>query len=38
VKLTKDAMQMVETQRQRLPGFEKWFVDIIPTSSTIRAP
>src|SRR5215831_4519164 len=38
VKLTKDAMQMVETQLQRLPGLDKWFVDIVPTSSTIRAP
>jgi Rhodopirellula transposase DDE domain len=38
VKLTKDAMQTVETQLQRLPGLDKWFVDIVPTSSTIRAP
>jgi hypothetical protein len=38
VKLTEDAMQTVETPRQRLPGFDKWFVDIVPTSSTIRAP
>jgi hypothetical protein len=37
MKLTKDAMQMVETQLQRLPGLDKWFVDIVPTSSTIRA-
>jgi hypothetical protein len=37
VKLTKDAMQMVEAQLQRLPGLDKWFVDIVPTSSTIRA-
>ena len=37
VKLTKDAMQIVETQIQRLPGLDKWFVDIVPTSSTIRA-
>jgi len=29
VKLTKDAMQMVEAQLQRLPGLDKWFVDII---------
>ena len=29
VKLTKDAMQMVETKLQRLPGLDKWFVDII---------
>ena len=38
VKLTKEAMQLVETQRQRLPGLDKWFVDIVPTSSTIQAP
>jgi hypothetical protein len=37
VKLTKDAMKMVEMQLQRLPGLDKWFVDIAPTSSTIRA-
>ena len=38
VQLTKDAMQTVETQLQRLPGLDKWFVDIVPTSSTIQAP
>jgi hypothetical protein len=38
VKLTKAAMQMVETRLQRLPGLDTWFVDIVPTSSTIRAP
>jgi hypothetical protein len=38
VKLTKEAMQMVEAQLQRLPGLDKWFVDIVPTLSTIRAP
>ena len=37
VKLTKDAMKMVEAQLQRLPGLDKWFVDIVPTSSSIRA-
>jgi DDE family transposase len=37
VKLTKDAMQKVETQLQRLPGLDQWFVDIVPTSSTIPA-
>jgi hypothetical protein len=37
VKLTKDAMQMVEAQIQRLPGLDKGFVDIVPTASTIRA-
>jgi transposase len=29
VKLTKEAMQQVEAQLQRLPGLEKWFVDIL---------
>ena len=28
VKLTKEAMDMVETQLQRLPSLQKWFVDI----------
>jgi transposase len=28
VKLTKEAMDVVETQLQRLPSLEKWFVDI----------
>ena len=37
VKLTKEAMQMVETQLQQLPGLEKWFVDIVPTSASLRA-
>jgi hypothetical protein len=37
VKLTKEAMQMVETQLQRLPGLDKWFVDIVPTSASIQA-
>ena len=37
VKLTKEAMQMVATQIQRLPGLDKWFVDIVPTSAIIRA-
>jgi len=37
VKLTKDAMKTVEAQIQRLPGLDKWFVDIVPISSTIRA-
>jgi hypothetical protein len=36
-KLTKDAMQMVETQVQRFAGLDKWFVDIVPTSSIIQA-
>jgi transposase len=30
VKLTKHAMTQLETQLQRLPGLEKWFVDIYP--------
>ena len=29
VKLTKDAMQQIETQLQRLPALGKWFVDIM---------
>jgi hypothetical protein len=37
VKLTREAMQMVEAQIQRLPGLDKWFVDIVPTSAIIRA-
>jgi DDE family transposase len=37
VKLTKEAMQRVEAQLQRLPGLDKWFVDIVPTSAIIRA-
>lgn len=28
VKLTKQAMQALETQLQRLPHLDKWFVDI----------
>ena len=28
VRLTKEAMKAVETHLQRLPGLEKWFVDI----------
>jgi Rhodopirellula transposase DDE domain len=38
VKLTKEAMPLVATQLQRLPGLDKWFVDIVPTSATIQAP
>jgi hypothetical protein len=30
VKLTKEAMAVLETQVERLPALEKWFVDIIP--------
>jgi len=36
VKLTKKAMQAVETQLQRLPHLDKWFVDIAYPSPTIR--
>jgi transposase len=36
VKLTKEAMDMVETQLQRLPSLEKWFVDIRHSPSVIR--
>jgi Rhodopirellula transposase DDE domain len=35
VQLTKNARQMVETPLQRLPGLDKGFVAIVPTSSTI---
>jgi hypothetical protein len=30
IKLTKEAMNKLEKQIQRLPGLEKWFVDIHP--------
>lgn len=36
VKLTKQAMQVVETQLQRLPHLDKWFVDISSPSLAIR--
>ena len=36
VKLTKDAMDLVEAQITRLPDLGKWFVDIVPTSSSRR--
>jgi transposase len=36
VKLTKQAMKVVETQLQRLPHLDKWFVDIAYPSLTIR--
>ena len=35
VKLTKAAMQAVEARLTRLPGLEKWFVDISPTVATV---
>lgn len=37
VKLTKDAMQVVEAQIQRLPELGKWFVDIVPMAPALRA-
>lgn len=36
VKLTKQAMDALETQLQRLPHLDKWFVDIGYPSPTIR--
>ena len=36
VKLTKKAMQVVETQLQRLPHLDKWFVDIVSPSLSVR--
>jgi transposase len=36
VKLTKEAMGVVESQIQRLPSLEKWFVDIKYSSPAIR--
>src|SRR2546428_6949976 len=36
VKLTKEAMQAVETQLQRLPHLDKWFVDIVSPSPAVR--
>ena len=36
VKLTKEAMKVVETQLQRLPHLDKWFVDIVNPSPAIR--
>jgi hypothetical protein len=30
VKAAKDALQRVEAQLKRLPGLEKWLVDIVP--------
>jgi hypothetical protein len=35
VKLTKAAMQALEAQLIRLPGLEKWFVDIRPIVATV---
>ena len=36
VKLTKDAMALVEAQITRLPDLGKWFVDIAPAASSSR--
>ena len=36
VKLTKEAMAVVETHLTRLPKLAKWFVDIYYTPSTLR--
>jgi transposase len=37
VRLTKDAMAALESQITRLPGLEKWFVDIVPSTPVGRA-
>jgi hypothetical protein len=37
VKLTKDAMELIEAQITRFPDLGKWFVDIVPTSASTRA-
>src|SRR5450759_995125 len=36
VKLTKEAMQVVETQLERFPSLGKWFVDIGDHSPALR--
>jgi Rhodopirellula transposase DDE domain len=36
VKLTKEAMDAVETQLQRLPSLGKWFVDIAYRAPDLR--
>ena len=38
VTLTKEAMEAVEAQITRLPGLEKWFVDIVSSPSLLWAP
>jgi transposase len=38
VTLTKEAMEAVEARITRLPGLEKWFVDIVPSPSLLWAP
>lgn len=37
VRRTKDAMEALEAQITRLPGLEKWFVDIFPTAPAGQA-
>jgi transposase len=37
VRLTKDAMEALESQITRLPGVEKWFVDILPAAAVGQA-
>jgi hypothetical protein len=32
VRLSQDAMVVIEAQIQRLPGLEKWFVEITPSA------
>jgi hypothetical protein len=36
IKLTKEAMEAVETRLQRLPALEKWFVDITYLALPLR--
>ena len=36
VKLTKEAMKVVETQLERVPNLDKWFVDIVYPSPALR--
>jgi hypothetical protein len=36
IKLTKEAMKVVETQLERMPHLDKWFVDIGYPSPAIR--
>jgi hypothetical protein len=32
IRLSQDAMALIETQIQRLPGLDKWFVEIVPSA------
>jgi hypothetical protein len=36
IKLTKEAMKVVETRLERMPGLKKWFVDIVYPSPVLR--